>query len=62
MPKSRGEAFWLPNIGLMTLVLRQEYRVSASARNFLMKNIDLYFWFSSFLNKYVLTETYDTAR
>ena len=41
---------------------RRVYRVSTSTRDFLTKNIGLYFRFSSSLNKVVLTETSDTVR
>ena len=41
---------------------RWVYRVSASVRDLLMKNIGLCFWFSSSLNKAALTETSDTVK
>ena len=41
---------------------RLVYRVSASDRDLLTKNIGLWFWFSSSLNKAALTEAFDTPR
>ena len=38
------------------------YRVSASAKDLLKKNTDLYFIFSSSLNRASLTETFETAK
>ena len=41
---------------------RRVYRVFSFAKDFLMKNIGLCFWFSSSLNKSALTETFDTTK
>ena len=46
----------------MALGSRQVYRVSASARDLLMKNIGVRLRFSSSLNNVTLIETSDTAR
>ena len=40
---------------------RRVYLVSTLNRDFLMKNIGLCVWFSSYLNKVTLTETSKTA-
>ena len=41
---------------------RWEYQVFVYARDLIIKNIGLCFWFSSSLKKVVLTETSDTAK
>ena len=56
MPGSRGEASYTPHGGPVLLVRYGVYRVSTSDRDLLMKNIGLYFWFSSSLNKAALIE------
>ena len=46
----------------MLLCSRRVYQVSTSDKYLLTKNIGLYFWFSSSLNKAALTKASDIAR
>ena len=62
MLESRCEASWLPHVGASAACSRRVYLIFSSARDFIMKNIDLCFRFSSSLNKVTLTKTSDTTR
>ena len=62
MPGSRGEASWMPTRRASATCSRRVYRVVASDRDLLTKNIGFCFRFSSPLNKVALTETSETTR
>ena len=57
-----GRSFLVATRRASATCSRRVYRVSAYARDFLIKNIGLYFHFSSSLNKTRLIETFDTAK
>ena len=57
-----GRSFLAATRRASTAYSRRVYRISASDKDFLTKNIGLYFRFSSSLNKVVLTKAFDTAR
>ena len=57
-----GESFLASTRRASTACSRRVYQVSASDRDFLMKNIGPCFQFSSSLNKAEITKAFDTAK